>query len=137
MFENDGVYADKRLYEVYPHSTEALDRVLVATNAITCSLFLELGSRTGLGEGLLDLTVYEVADLLVAIPAPERSVASALRDARQRPFLPLRAEISHADRRALDDIIFDVLGLTQGERDAVYEAVIDLVESRLNKARSV
>ncbi len=25
------------------------------------------------------------------------------------------------DRRALDDIIFDVLGFTQGERDAVYE----------------
>jgi hypothetical protein len=27
--------------------------------------------------------------------------------------------------------------LTRGERDAVYEAVIDLVEKRLKKARSV
>ena len=33
------------------------------------------------------------------------------------------------NRRALDDIIFDELGLTSGER----EAVIDLVEKRLAK----
>jgi len=39
--------------------------------------------------------------------------------------------------RALHDIIFDVLGLTQSERDAVYEAVINLVEARLRKARSL
>jgi hypothetical protein len=39
--------------------------------------------------------------------------------------------------RALHDIIFDVLGLTQGERDAVYEAVINLVAARLSKARSL
>ncbi|GIV86887.1 MAG: hypothetical protein KatS3mg054_0916 [Chloroflexus sp.] len=39
--------------------------------------------------------------------------------------------------RALDDIVFDVLGLTAGEREAVYEAVIELVRARLEKARSV
>jgi hypothetical protein len=49
----------------------------------------------------------------------------------------LTEELASPYRRALDDIIFDALKLTQGERDAVYEAVIDLVESRLNKARSV
>lgn len=37
----------------------------------------------------------------------------------------------------LDTIIFDILNLTQGERDAVYEAVIELVENRLNKADSL
>ncbi|MYK16690.1 ribonucleotide-diphosphate reductase subunit beta [Candidatus Poribacteria bacterium] len=41
------------------------------------------------------------------------------------------------DRRALDTIIFDTLGLTQDERDAVYEAVVNLVEARLRKARSL
>jgi len=38
---------------------------------------------------------------------------------------------------ALDDIVFDALGLTQGERDAVYEAVVNLVEARLKKAESL
>ena len=39
--------------------------------------------------------------------------------------------------RKLDVVVSDILGLTQSERDAVYEAVIQLVESRLKKARSV
>jgi mono/diheme cytochrome c family protein len=33
------------------------------------------------------------------------------------------------DRRALDEAVFDVLGLTAGEREAVYEAVINLVRA--------
>ena len=37
----------------------------------------------------------------------------------------------------LDDAVFEVLSLTEGERDAVYEAVINLVESRLSKAVSI
>ena len=41
------------------------------------------------------------------------------------------------DRRDIDELVFDALGLTQGERDAVYEAVIDLVDSRLKKAASI
>ena len=41
------------------------------------------------------------------------------------------------DRKALDDIIFDALGLTQEEREEVYYAVCELVQNRLNKARSV
>ena len=34
-------------------------------------------------------------------------------------------------------LIFDALDLTKGERDAVYEAVINLVEGRLKKAESL
>ncbi|RKX76135.1 MAG: hypothetical protein DRP87_12680, partial [Spirochaetes bacterium] len=39
--------------------------------------------------------------------------------------------------KALDDIVFDVLGLTQAERDEVYWSVCELVKNRLEKARSV
>lgn len=41
------------------------------------------------------------------------------------------------DRKALDDIVFDILGLTEDERNEVYWAVCELVENRLDKARSV
>ena len=37
----------------------------------------------------------------------------------------------------LDNIIFDSLGLTQGERDVDYEAVVQLVRNRLEKAKSI
>ena len=41
------------------------------------------------------------------------------------------------NRRELDGIIFDALDLTTGERDAVYEAVIDLVSKRLQRAHTI
>ncbi len=41
------------------------------------------------------------------------------------------------DRKALDDIVFDALGLTEKERKEVYWAVAELVKNRLDKARSV
>ena len=40
-------------------------------------------------------------------------------------------------RRKIDNIIFDILELTQGERDGVYEAVTQLVTTRLQKAKSI
>jgi len=42
-----------------------------------------------------------------------------------------------SDRKGLDDIVFDILGLTQEERKEVYWAVCELVKNRLEKARSV
>ena len=41
------------------------------------------------------------------------------------------------DRRALDEVVFEVLGLTEEEQLAVYRAVVELVKNRLVKARSV
>ena len=133
-FRNNSVLADKRLYEIYPyHSTEA---VHLATNSIMSSLFLELGSRTGLGEGLLDLTVYELADCLIVEPKHLQGVNQVIEEAKNRLVLPLREELQHKNRKKIDNIVFDALELTRDERDAVYEAVIKLVEVRLNKAES-
>lgn len=41
------------------------------------------------------------------------------------------------DRKALDDVMFDILGLTRDERNEVYWSVCELVKNRLEKARSV
>ena len=40
-------------------------------------------------------------------------------------------------RRLIDDAVFDLLDLTQGERDAVYEGVTELVENRRRRAQRV
>ena len=40
-------------------------------------------------------------------------------------------------RRRLDDLVYDALGLTAGERDGVYEGVRELVSNRKQKAGSV
>ena len=41
------------------------------------------------------------------------------------------------DRRALDEVVFEALGLTEEEQLEVYRAVVELVKNRLVKARSV
>ena len=41
------------------------------------------------------------------------------------------------DRRELDRIIFEALGLTEEEQLEVYRAVVELVKNRLVKARPV
>jgi hypothetical protein len=37
----------------------------------------------------------------------------------------------------LHEVVFDMLRLSAGEREAVYEAVVELVRARLAKVRSV
>ena len=134
-FANEQVLADKRLYEIYPDAP--LNAVLLSTNSTLTALFLELGSRTGLGQGLLDLTVYELADCPVVLSDETDRIRVTLDDAREREILPLREELNHPNRKAIDNIIFDVIGLTDEERRAVYKAVIQLVERRLGKAGSI
>ncbi len=55
------------------------------------------------------------------------------------PDRPIREQEPNPlpDRKALDDIVFDALGLTEEERKEVYYAVAELVKNRLDKARSV
>ena len=55
----------------------------------------------------------------------------------QREIGVVKDEIAMTDRREIDANIFDAIGLTQGEQDAVYEAIINLVEVRLKKASSL
>jgi hypothetical protein len=51
---------------------------------------------------------------------------------RERAVYEILDEAHQPDRRTLD-----VLGLTQEEREAVYEAVLELGRKRLEKARSL
>ncbi len=55
------------------------------------------------------------------------------------PQKPIREQEPNPlpDRKALDDIVFDALGLTEEERKEVYWAVAELVQKRLKKSKSV
>ena len=139
-YSNCGVFADKRLYDLTSAQAELL---LMQLNGTVFVLFLEMQTRSyGGGGGPIDATVYEIASLHVLDPhcfaardigRLEESFARLC----ERRIGTLFDEVEQPDRRALDNVIFDVLGLTQGERDAVYEAVVELVRQRLEKARSV
>lgn len=111
-----------------------LDRITVSLNSTVTHLFTELGGRVNLGEGALDIMTYEAANILVMLPEYVDSIPDF---DWNRTILPVSEEIMQPDRRELDNIIFEAIGLTIGERDAVYEAVIDLVSKRLQRAQTI
>jgi len=68
-----------------------------------------------------------------------RKRKSIFKECGINPHRPIRDQEPNPlpDRKELDDIIFDILGLTKQERKEVYWAVCELVKNRLEKARSV
>jgi hypothetical protein len=122
-------------------SSEALLPVWAVLNSAVFWLQLELVGRSSLGGGMLKVDPIEYRHLAVLNPVLLNREALYIRQTLQavgkRKVMNIFDEIHQPDRRALDEVVFDVLGLTAGEREAVYEAVVELVRARLEKARSV
>ena len=140
VYQNNGVLVDKRLYEL---ETDKGEFILACLNSSLYPLFLEMQARSyGGGGGPIDATVYEIASLYL----PKRSyfdssaheeLIDIFKSMSERTIDKIHDEVNKSDRRALDAIIFDALNLTPEERDDVYEAVVHLVEARLQKASSL
>ena len=88
--------------------------------------------RANLGGGLLEIEIYETQNLRVVNPAllpePHESVFNA---ADWDVLTPSAA------RRHIDAAVYDALGLTAGEREAVQAGVAELVTNRKRRAGSV
>jgi len=111
-------------------------------NSIVSLLSAEVTSRKTYGIGVAYLYGPEIRGLTVINPAvvsleDKQRLDEAFSSMRKRAILRILDEIHQPDRRALDEVVFEVLGLTAGERGAVYEAVVALVRARLEKAQSV
>ena len=101
-------------------------------NSSITQLVINVEGRANFGEGALEIQTYEVAKLPIVDPR-------LLPDFKANIFRATDWDVlspSH-ERRLIDEAAFDVLGLTQGERDGVYEGVRELVENRIRRARSV
>jgi hypothetical protein len=69
----------------------------------------------------------------------KRKIKSIFEELGIDPSKPIRDQEPNPlpDRKELDDIIFDELGLTEEERKEVYWSVCELVKQRLEKAKSL
>ena len=115
---------------------------MAIVNCTITYLTASLLGRVALGEGVLQYAVYEMEELAVLDPWSfhpniEGPIIEAFSDLRRRPIESVETEMRQEDRRGVDDIVFEALGLTQTERDAVYEAVAHLVAARLSKAEAI
>lgn len=155
--KSGGVLEDKRLFGITFTEKKQTDFILGLLNSSLFPLFYELGSRRNLGEGATEWAVYEVQKYKIPyhIPAAYKSkIAVAYKKLSKEPVQSIFEEIGARkpedvsiknilpSRLQLDEIVFEAIGYTKPvERKKVllelYRSIIDLVSSRLEKAKSV
>ncbi len=132
---------------------QMLEKLLILfLNSTVGAFFTEIYGRKLMGEGVLLVYGPEINNILILKEIEVNNLNSSYADLFfQResksiftelgfdPTKPIREQEPNPlpDRKALDDIVFDALGLTEQERKEVYWAVAELVKNRLDKARSV
>jgi len=131
---------DQRFYGLRSLERRLTWRTTLALFSSVWVLFRELYGRCSLGGGALDISTADMRRTLIPSPAmlpSEGDCKSLLQALRGRGWKTVAEEVQSSDRRRIDDVCFDSLGLTSGEREAVYEAVVNLVQARLSKAGSM
>jgi len=154
VFLNDNVFEDKKLYGVIPKKPE--DKLILAAllNSTVSRFFVEFTCRQLTGaQAIADIDVVIVENLSLLSP---QKLSSEIRTALEKSFDRLSKsscesiflELANSpdevslgkvkpDRRKLDKIVMgDILGLSDDEQLEVYRAVVDLVKSRIEKAKS-
>jgi len=145
---NRGIYNDANLVGIYPKNDYGL-KLLYSLNSTYNMLNMELMGIANLGEGAIKQNPIYIKRSMVINPENiqlnfcqdilKRDIKSIFTELSLDLNIPIREQIPSPlpDRKALDDVVFDVLGLTQEERREVYWATAELVKNRLDKARSV
>lgn len=130
-FSPGGVLFDANFHTVSSHGAPPAS-ICVSLNSTWAQLAIAVSGRTNFGGGLLKFQTYELQQLPVADPRHLTNVEPDLLSGDAWDVTQLSP-----GRLALDAIVFDVLGLSRDESDAVYEAVQRLASDRAAKSKSV
>ena len=130
FYNPDNYIVDCRLY--YANLS---DDIFLFLNSAIGAMFFEIYNRVNLGEGARSMMVsdYEQVPIIANLGSNQKTAALE----SISPLPPRKLVNSQTEWATLDAITFDALNLTPRERDGVYEAVIHLVEARLQKASSL
>lgn len=146
-FSNSKYLCGDNFFEIYPHNEAEESGILLSLNATYITLLRELFGRSNFGGGVLKTQKPDVMKFLVIpkIEAPkkilDRPTNSIFKECGIDPEsdIPISEQEPNPlpDRKALDDAVFDAIGLDEEERKEVYRAVCQLVWNRVSKAKSV
>jgi len=135
-FYNLNVFADKRLYEIYPNG-DYIKELSIILNLVITSLFIDLGSRSGLGEGLIDLTVCELANCQIIDPLLIIDEHLHLFERnKNRLLLKYGNEINNEDRLEMEKSILSILKLDEDEIEELHSTFGMMIKNRLQKAEN-
>jgi hypothetical protein len=157
MFEQARKYAfwnphhaviDNALYLVLPRPKIDPQRLLLALNSTLFALFKELLARPPEGLGALQIKVHQYEGMPLPdpdlLPQPNPTIMEVFLTCPIRKFWE---EVGLTppdfagppsplpDRKALDDQVFDALGLSEEERQEVYRETARLVWERIARAQ--
>ena len=130
FFVNDGLLFGDNLQELRSNTVSSL-QLCAALNSTVSQLMFNIGGRANFGGGLMKIQTFEIECLQIVNPQSLPEPATGTFDSADWDVLtPSPA------RRQIDDAVFDALGLTAGDREAVYEGVNELVRNRKAKAKT-
>jgi len=145
------VQVDHNLFEIKPKNDEDINGILCFLLSTIGMLLKEFGGRTNLGQGALKTEGIDIEKLLVPKEFSDKERDTFKKFLAKNSSMEIKsildevgfssaevAEDIKSERRELDKIIMgDILGLTEQEQLEVYKAVVDLVRSRIERAKSV
>jgi hypothetical protein len=131
LYVNKHSYQSNNFHDIFVDGPNTLG-LCAALNSTVFQLMVNVHGRANFGGGLMKIETYELAGLLCVDPSTFNFADKKLLTQTSWDVLNPSDE-----RRVLDTIIFDTLGLTKDERESVYDAVLRLVEDRLTKASSL
>jgi hypothetical protein len=152
--KEDETPTDHTFYYLCMHNQTYSKTISAFLNSTFYNMIVELYGRTVMGEGVLITYGPEIEPIPLINPLTvsniqHQKLSEAFDNLSQREIGPVFEEIGaetpegvaldkvKPDRRELDEAVFEILGLTEEEQLEVYKAVVDLVKSRIEKAKSV
>ncbi|MDQ7818908.1 MAG: N-6 DNA methylase [Melioribacteraceae bacterium] len=129
------VYCDKVNYNIKVNEEykKLSGIIFLILNSTVFRYFLDLFSRQMVVK-ISDVDVYVVANALIIDPAilkpKEKELKEIYKSLKSRKQEPIYDEIKKKDRRKLDNIIFETLGLKHKDVDELYKEATDYVKNR-------
>ncbi|HNS39072.1 MAG TPA: hypothetical protein PKJ56_02370, partial [Promineifilum sp.] len=136
---DEPIAVDQQIYRLVLADGVSPGAAAALLNSAWFALGCELGGRVNLGEGVLWLAAYELAELLLPDPRElgdemNHLLEESFRQLATQPIEDTPAMLERPERRALDNMLFDLLGLSAGDREASRAALVELLDGRRQRA---
>lgn len=130
------IFIDHNLFEVFDYDEDILWGSLYWSGQI---LIKELFGRVNLGQGALKTEGVDIRSFLTFMVNKDLKIIIENYRKKISDFKieSVFDDVRNKDKINFDDIFFSTLNFTDGEKQAVYEAIIQLLTTRLKKADSL
>lgn len=141
-FSSNPVVSDRCFHRILPFDIEHSIALWAILNSTLTAFMVESHGRRSLGQGALKFEAMDAKQLMVVDPRivgdnVRERLASAINEMASRKINNIFNEVNLEDRRELDRIVMgEILGLTDEEQLDIYRALVDLVKSRIDRAKS-